>query len=188
MKKILFSVILSLFVITLAAQSDDVPLPKSLQKSEKSALNKKVKFTVGGGFGLQFGTYTSVSISPVIGIYPAVDWLLIGVGGTYQFTSFNGLSYNDFGVNAFIRGLLWQQRIILHVGYEYMNFDLGYNIYDKKRERFDAHALYLGPGYRQRIGDHVGVYVLLLFNLASSTSDRGVYPFFYPAIGVTFDF
>lgn len=188
MKKILFSIILSLFLISLQAQKDDVPLPKSLQKKEKSTAERKVKFTLGGGFGLQFGTYTSISLSPVIGIYPGIDWLLLGVGGTYQFTSYNGMSYNDFGFSGFLRGLIWQKRIVLHFGYEYMNFDFGYNNYTKERERFDAHALYLGPGYQQRVGDRVGIYVLLLFNLASSSSHRDVYPFFYPVIGVTFDF
>lgn len=175
------------FSFSTNAQIDDVPLPKSLQRSDKQRdIDKKLRFTAGGGFGLQFGSsYAGVSLSPVVGVYP-FDWLLIGVGANYSYTYSYGSSFHDFGVNVFVRGLIWQQRLIAHLGYEYLNLDYG------RDGRFDAHALYLGPGYRQPLGDRVSLHALLLFNLAnwnsSNLDTRSFFPFFYPTIGVTFDF
>ena len=179
------------------AQYDDTPLPKSLRDYEPRKWDeKKIKMTAGGSLGAQFGNgYSAVSISPVYGIYPTVDWLLLGVGGTYMFSYDNyfGASH-DFGLNAFVRGLIWKRRIVAHVGYEYFNFDFSYSTSPDIPNRVDAHALYIGPGYRQSAGENVNIFILLLFNVGRWSrydnifDTRNVFPFMYPVIGVTFDF
>lgn len=178
---------------TTIAQNDDVPLPRSLQsRSTRNPENpeRKIKFTAGGMFGAQFGSYTGVSVAPLFGIYPGVDWLLIGVGGTYMYTYYGPSqeSFHDFGFSVFVRGLIWNQRLIAHLGYEYLNLDLGFSNQLGKHQRIDAHALYIGPGYRQPVSDRVSLYAVLLINIARSVDSRGIFPPVYPSIGVTVDF
>ena len=171
---------------------DEVPLPKSLQtrndNSKRSFENKKLKFTAGGYLGMSFGGYTSVSVTPLFGVYPKVDWLLVGVSGTYLYTydSYYKESYHDFGLGAFVRGLIWKQRIIAHFSYEYMN--IGYYDIQGNKTRFGAHALYVGPGYRQKLGDRLSAFVILMINVAKSVDERGIFPPVYPNIGITYDF
>ncbi|MEG2070119.1 MAG: hypothetical protein RR034_01945 [Bacteroidales bacterium] len=151
------------------AQYEDVPLPKSLKaitpREEKS--DRKIKFLAGGNFGLQFGNYTAVEISPQFGIYP-VDWLLVGVGGTYMFSwdSYYKIPCHTFGFNAYLQGYIWK-RLILHVGYEYLNYPIFY--VDKTMTRHDLHSVVVGAGYRQYVTDRVSVYGLLLFNVYQSS-------------------
>ena len=194
MKKLQFFLVILFFSISFAnaQKEDDVPLPKSLQTRNTTQKNsfedKKLKFTAGGYFGMSFGGYSSVSVTPLFGVYPTIDWLLVGVSGTYLFTydSYYKEAYHDFGFGAFVRGLIWKQRIIAHFSYEYMNI----GVYDMQgnKTRFGAHALYLGPGYRQNVGDRLSVFLVLMINVARSVDARGVFPNFYPNVGITYDF
>ncbi len=194
MKKSLLFIFLLIFTVSLvkAQTDDDVPLPKSLQTRSNNAKtsfeDRKLKFTAGGYLGMSFGGYTAVSVTPIFGIYPCVDWLLVGVSGTYMFTydTYYKESYHDFGFGAYIRGLIWKQRIIAHFSYEYMN--VGYFDSYGKRTRFDAHALYIGPGYQQSLGDRLNMFLVLMINIARSVDERGIFPDFYPNIGITYDF
>ena len=194
MKRVLFFLLIPFVLISFAdAQTqDDVPLPKSLQtrnNSQKGSFeNKKLKFTVGGYLAMSFGAYTNVLVTPLFGVYPMVDWLLVGVSGTYMFThdSYYKISYHDFGLGAFVRGLIWKQRIIVHFSYEYMN--VGYYNTQGNMKRFGAHALYLGPGYRQNLGDRLSVFFVLMINVARSVNERGIFPTLYYNVGITYDF
>lgn len=189
MKKIFFWCLFLVFsFITVSAQSEqdeDVPIPRSLQKGTTEKPERKIKFTTGGGLGFQFSSYyTAISISPIIGVYP-VDWLLVGLEASYMYTYSGGDSFHDFGADIFLRGLIWKKRLIIQAGYKYFNIDSYGN------DRYDAQAIYLGPGYRFSAGDRVSFHILLLFNVASWSSqgsNRDVYPLVTPNIGVTFDF
>jgi hypothetical protein len=194
MKKYLFLLIISLLMIPFAEaqKEDDIPLPKSLQtrndKTKGSLENKKLKFTAGGYFGMSFGGYNNISVAPLFGVYPVVDWLLAGVSGTYMYTydSYYKESYHDFGVGVFVRGLIWKQRIIAHLSYEYMN--IGYYDVQGNKVRLGVHALYAGPGYRQKLGDRLSMFLVLMINVARSVEERGIFPDIYPNIGITYDF
>ncbi|MDR2980033.1 MAG: hypothetical protein LBV02_06310 [Bacteroidales bacterium] len=192
MKKLL-SLLLLLFSVSLlwAQQDNDVPLPKSYRDNTKERkTSNRPRLMSGGNFGLQFGTHTAVSISPVIGIYPT-DWLLVGVGGSYMYSydNYYKLSSHVFGFTAFVQGLVFKQRLILYAGYEYVNYDYFYQHYTGGqiyKKRNDSHGLFLGPGYRQPISDNFAIYGLLLFDVIQT------YDSFYgnPIIrmGVVYDF
>lgn len=173
---------------TLQAQSDDLPLPKSF-KEETPKKNNRPKLMGGGTFGLQFGSYTAVSISPTIGIYPT-DWLLLGVGGSYMYSYSRayGTSSNVFGFSAFAQGLLIKKRLILYAGYEYVNYDIFFQDYwgDITKERNDAHALFLGPGYRQPLSDNLSMYAMMLFDVIQSYDSFYANPVI--RVGVIYDF
>src|SRR5215216_5004176 len=54
------------------------------RKSQKERGFDPDRLVFGGGLGASFGTYTAVSVSPVIG-YRFTDWLAAGVGVGYQY-------------------------------------------------------------------------------------------------------
>jgi hypothetical protein len=194
MKKIILLLLLGTFICSVNltfSQEEDVPLPKSLRKYSERDGEKKLNLTAGGSFGMQFGSYTAVSGSPIFGYYPA-KWLLLGVGGTYMFSYIAPLDYSShaFGATAFAEGLIWKQRIIAHIGYEYINYeDAKYDpttLQITGKERKNDHALLIGPGYRQPVTDNINMYLLCLFNIFQTSESFYSNPTI--RIGITVDF
>lgn len=148
-----------------AQNNDNIPLPKSFQEKQSTSREAKVHFLAGGYFGFQIGGNTAVEVNPHIGILPW-DFLCVGIGGTYMFSYTNSYlgeqKSHVFGANGFIEGLIWKQRIIAHVEYEYLNFPS----YDDTR--LHSHGILIGPGYNQFISDKISCYVLFLFPVWST--------------------
>ncbi len=194
MKKIFLLVLLGIILCSTNytfAQDEDVPLPKSLQKYQDRNGKKKLNLTAGGSFEAQFGSYTALGLSPILGYYPT-KWLLVGIGGTYMFSFVAPLNYSShaFGASLFAEGLIWEQRIIAHISYEYLNFeDAEYDpitLQITKRIRKNDHSLLIGPGYRQPISDNINIYLLCLFNIFQTSESFYSNPTF--RIGITYDF
>ncbi|MDR1345124.1 MAG: hypothetical protein LBK03_00275 [Bacteroidales bacterium] len=200
MRKKTAVILIAFFIFTglnnsLTAQTDDVPLPKSLQpykpRNDNERGERKVAFFAGGGFGLQLGSYIAVDVSPQIAIYPVVKWLALGISGTYMFAHDSYFKYNQhiFGGGLFIEGypIKW---LILHAGYEYLNYPK-LALTNGKVEvlgRIGTHAVMAGPGYRQHFNDKVNGYLLVLFNLYQT--ETSIYTGYFPTfrIGITVDF
>ena len=182
---IVLSFILFLFFgQNIVAQNDDAPKPKSMQTKSATKPERKIKFAAGGNFGLQFGSYTSISLAPLFGIYP-IDWMLVGVEGVYMYSRYDRMNIHDFGGSVFAEAFVWKKRLIFHVGLDYLNVDVSHV---SSMKRMDAFALAVGPGYRQAIGDNMNLYLLILFNVWQTNSQYLSFPFVYPKIGFTIDF
>ena len=191
MKKIATVLILFLFSFGLVAQ-DIVPLPKSLrtgnsasQTTAKDTSNRKVKFVVGGNIGFQVSNNVlDMQISPHVGILPVVDWLCVGIGGSYQLTyykdpitAYKGFQH-IFGGNVFVEGYVWQ-RLVLHAEYELVSFPTNYAfatdpLFIGVNERPTAHGVLLGPGYKQDISKNLSLYSVFLFSVYDPQNVRGI--------------
>jgi len=97
MKKYLVLVVLTLVLYVPSAlaqryrgEGNDVP-----EREEKPGFDKS-KLFVGGNFGLSFGDYSIVNISPQLG-YRFNDYFAAGAGVNFQFTS---SKYRDFNGNS----------------------------------------------------------------------------------------
>lgn len=120
----------------------------------------------GGNIGLQFGRYTFVDISPLVG-YKVTDQLIMGLGATYIYYSVDDFPYkystNIFGGRAFTKYYL-MENLFAHVEYEILNMevldDLTY-----KLVRTNIPSLFVGGGYRQMMGERSAFELLLLYNL-----------------------
>ncbi len=120
----------------------------------------------GGNIGLQFGRYTFVDISPLVG-YKVTDQLIMGLGATYIYYSVDDFPYkystNIFGGRAFSKYYL-MENLFAHVEYEILNMevldDLTY-----KLVRTNIPSLFVGGGYRQMMGERSAFELLLLYNL-----------------------
>lgn len=201
MKKIATILILFFLSFGLAAQNT-VPIPKSLLTGTKSSqkgpdtTNRKVQFLVGGTVGFQVaGNVLDMQISPHIGILPGVDFLCVGIGGSYLLTYYKDpitalKSFQHiFGGNVFVEGYIWQ-RLVLHAEYELMSFPANYAfatdpLFVGVNERRAAHGILLGPGYKQDIGTNLSLYTVFLFSVYDPQNVRGIMDI---RVGINFKF
>lgn len=165
--------------LSLLAQYDnDVPKPFSLQNIPK----QRPKFTVGGDFGLQLGSYTAINVSPQVGFYPA-SWLLIGGGVSYMYASQRYYSSSHLvGVNGFIQPRI-AKSFLFHAEYEFTRVYTSFFAGDKNV--FNNHNVALGLGYRHYVTDKVSVYGLALIDVYQSYWVNDYFPFL--RIGVNVD-
>lgn len=138
----------------------------------KTALEKKKdklqRIRIGGSFGLQFGTFTYVNISPTIGYMAIKDRLEVGAGPIfiyerYKYTPFDKISFFVYGPDIYTRGYLWKG-IYLEARYDLVNKP---SYYDFNRKIWVSHLL-LGGGYAAPIGK-VGFFnISALFNVLNN--------------------
>ncbi len=181
MKKILIFIFILLFTGNIYIFCQD----KSNFTFEKSRL-----FT-GGNLGLQFGTYTVIDMSPIVGYY-FTNKFSAGVGLIYQYYAFkdnvyplNNFRTNIYGAKTFIRFYIIQS-IFAHGEYEALNLETQFFDPSNLRHqtpRFFVHSILLGGGYRQAIGDYSSLNLMLLYNI-NETIDS---PYRNPIIRVGFD-
>jgi hypothetical protein len=162
------------------------PLPQSMQK--ESPLKKgRPKFTVGGGFGFQFGAYNEINVAPFVGVY-ATPWLVVLVNGQYSYM-WSRLYYNShiWGVGAALQPIIIK-KIIIHAGYEFEQ--VKFNWLDGSPPQIqDFHNFVVGAGYKQYLSDRVYFQGLILFNIPLNKPSiinypYSYYPFFRINIGV----
>lgn len=180
---------------------------RSSGKAKYNSKNKKKQqesnrfldhMIVGGGLSLSLGTYTSVSVSPVVG-YRITDNFSAGVGFGYQYLRIkdffevdnNGsLEYWDLKANmlsasVWARYIVWRN-LFVHAEFEknFMTFkspgfDRGGsgNIVEIK-EKYESPCVLVGGGYRTPIGDKSSVNFALLYDvLQDKYSPYGNQPF-----------
>ena len=134
-----------------------------------TALEKKketlIRLRIGGNFGLQFGSYTYVNISPTVGYMVVKNRLELGAGPIfiyqrYRYSSTYALSFFVYGADAYARGFLYKG-LYLEARYDPVSKPSYYNL-DK---RLWVHHLLLGAGYAAPIGK-IGVFnISLLYNV-----------------------
>jgi hypothetical protein len=163
MKK-LVSILLFILIFTNLYAQD------SLKGDRKPAFMDRIFF--GGDLGLQFGTYTFINVSPVIG-YKFTEKVVGGFGITYQYLSYSdvNLSTNIYGGSLFGRYYILEN-LFAHAEYQllnlepfYVNYSTG-NIY--KGSRMNVESYLVGGGYRQPISGNASFNILVLWNLSNS--------------------
>jgi hypothetical protein len=188
MKRII--VILMLFAgFTASAQevytSSGKPAGSKRYQKDESGFDWS-KLIVGGGLGLSFGDYTSISISPIVG-YRFTDHFAAGIGMGYQYlkikdyiqlTDLNQVtSYYDYKSSIFSPSVwtryLITDNIFAHVEYEhnfmsFQNFRFAQNgsgNIESYQEKLNAPSLLVGGGFRSAIGDHASFTIAVLYDV-----------------------
>lgn len=148
------------------------------QKSDAlTALEKKKemlnRLRIGGNFGLQFGNYTYINISPTIGYMVVKNRLELGAGPIliyqrYRYYSNYAVSFFVAGADAYARGFLYKG-LYLEARFDPVNKPSYYNI----NKRIWVQHLLLGAGYAAPIGK-IGVFnISLLYNVLNN--DESIY-------------
>jgi len=124
----------------------------------------------GGNFGLQFGTFTHIEASPIVG-YMINDKLSAGVGVVYQYFRVRGgnrvadYETNIYGGKLFGR-YNFSQQLFGYSEYENINLDVIYNTSNGyELGRAWVPAFFIGGGYFQPIGNRAGFTVMALYNV-----------------------
>jgi len=148
---------------------------------KKPEVNNNIFF--GGGFGLQFGTFTTVKFTPEVG-YKVTDNLDIGIGLYYLYTKNNLYHYSDniYGGKIFSRFYI-TPNFFLTGEYETLNiadYDIYTGQYTGKRIFIDG--LPLGIGWRQQLGTRFAVLTTLMYNVLQNEKT----PYSNPIFRVSF--
>lgn len=213
MKSICLKFALSLAIVAILAAN------LSAQQSDKSKTDSFIKrVSVGGSFGLQFGTGAiGVLVSPEVRLR-AIDQLYFGLGFSYQYLKYRDyyydlqsseyldLSLNVWGGRIFTRyylsSLLSNEilgNLFAHLEYEYITYTLPYEpapigkgtiidpylyYYNRGNDIKEINSIFVGGGYKQPLGSHAFMDLLLLFNL-NETYDS---PYSNPIIRIGFGY
>ncbi|WP_230680342.1 hypothetical protein [Pontibacter sp. 172403-2] len=156
----------------------------------KPALMDRLYF--GGGLGLQFGTFTNISLLPILG-YRITDRFSAGVGAVYHFVSYSSYSYSNYGGRVFTQAELFDigdGAILAHGEVEVLNAEYngpGSYLGGGFERRSTVAFPMVGLGYRQRIGERASFDLLVLYN----TNDASYYnpynnPVFRAGINIPF--
>lgn len=153
MKKInLTALVLYGFCFVLAAQQSSKP-------------SFKDKLYTGGHFGLTFGNYTNIIVSPMVGAR-LNDRVYAGLGIEYQYTKDKTVSpaftYNQYGGRLFAQYNVIPQ-LFAHAELAGMSMER-YNLIREKERNF-VPFLFVGGGYRQRISERSFVSFRVLFDV-----------------------
>lgn len=134
------------------------------------------KFTYGGNFQLQFGTFTFIYLSPTIGYSPIEDFNF-GVGFIYNYISldygkpYGKVSQSVFGGHSYARYFV-TDNVFLQAQYDMLRQPDVYSIRPDSKT-WVKYAL-VGGGFRQPIGDKAALSSSILYNL--TPSDLSIYP------------
>lgn len=171
-----------LFFTSLVLFSQDFIQEDQPVSDEPKKMSFRDRLVFGGGFGLQFGTYTNVEISPLAGFRITEDWIA-GGGFSYQFISSRSQDFSTsiYGPRIFTNYMLIVD-FFVHVEYEALSLESELFSYNSTEERFWVESFLIGGGYRMRINDRSSINLMLLYNLNESIYS----PYSNPVIRVGF--
>jgi hypothetical protein len=163
-------------------------------REEPPPLRDRIFF--GGSFGLQLGTYTSIEINPVIGVW-LLPRLSIAAGPGYEYIKYQNISTSIYSVRGYLQFAVLKDidkfiplgvhsSIVFHAEDELLNLDSEYwqtNII-KREDRFFVNSLLIGGGLSQQIGRKGSFNILVLWVVTDSGYDIYNNPEF--RIGFTF--
>lgn len=146
------------------------------------------KIFYGGSIGASFGSYTKLSIAPLIG-YKVTPKLAAGVEILYEYVKdtryTTDIESHNYGGSIFTR-YKFIPSIYAHAEYKIMNYDL--SDYPDESSRETVPFLFLGGGVSQPVGKNTWINFQVLFDVLQD--DNSPYsegePFYSIGVGVGF--
>lgn len=151
----------------------------------KSKPDWKKKIYVGGYFGLGFGTYTYVDVSPIVGYNFTKDFNM-GIGVIYNYYS-QPVPTGPFSSTK-ISSSNWGGRLnatytlfnLVSVGAEYQFLSVeqvSYNpfTYEVAKEKVPVNILLLGGGLRQSLGRNASIFIMVYYDVLQDPNSPYAY-------------
>jgi hypothetical protein len=162
MKSIAISITLIFLSFNCFSQDSQDTL-KTPRKSPKHKSDFWERVYFGGNLGLQFGNFTVIDISPIIG-YKLTEKFSLGGGPSYIYLKDKNYNYSTsiYGGNIFGRYFLYKD-LFAHTEYEVQNGD-----WAGTGRRFNLTNIWVGGGYRQPVGELGSFMILALWNINES--------------------
>lgn len=202
MRKLALTLAGVLFAFSLLAQNN-IPMPRNLRTNPKTtstqSANSKLRPFIGGNINSNFGAMMALALEGGVHI---TDWFSVGVGPRYELSYYRNPYLNKygtmhaFGATAYAQFLLVRY-LILHAGYEYLNYPTLYSDFDEFgdlaifSERKSHHALALGVGFRSYIAQNVSLYALYVVHPIPNEVDNFYFTSpvsMFARVGITYDF
>lgn len=134
-------------------------------REERSSGDFWEKITVGGNFGLQFGSVTYIDLSPMVG-YRFTDKFTAGPGFTYRYLKYRGYEASSiYGGSFFARHLIGSQ-FFAQAQYESLSSEyLTFVNQEPYFKREWVSGLFIGGGLYQPLGRRGAVLLSAMYNL-----------------------
>jgi len=158
------------------------PLLAAAQDDEK--FSDRLFF--GGSLGFQFGSYTYVDVSPMVG-YHITDRLSGGLSATYIYYNVDDPGYYNYsshvyGGSIFTRFMVTND-FFAHAELELLNMDI-YDPFYIGRQTIPS--LLLGGGYRMAMGSRASMSFLVLFDVIEDRYSPYINPVMELGVGIGF--
>jgi len=188
--RLTFVMIFMLTIITLNVLGQDSVRFNPYFQKPKSDFSQRLYF--GGSLGLVFGSYTSISLWPLVG-YKVTPKMSFGIQPGYEFISYDYYGYdftsNNFGIRFFNRFRFIEQAFS-HAEFAYIKYDVPGDIVNDEIqvESYWVPFLFLGGGYVQSLGGAGSVYFQVLFDVINDENSpyNSWEPFYTIGFGVGF--
>lgn len=180
------------FTLTAARAQDTTDYAtRVLDTKKKDTRSLKDRIWFGGGVGLNFGTFTSIQVEPLVGYKVDQEGKFsVGTGFTYWYFSDNRFTpraeFNAYGYRFFSRYRVIEQAY-LHA--EYLNLNAQrYDPLSEGVKRFWVPHLLLGGGYVQPLGANSSFTLQVLWEVLQDPNSvyRGQGPIFGGGVGFGF--
>lgn len=200
MRKLVLTLAGVLLAFSLLAQNT-IQLPRSLRTNTNTkrtqSADKKIHPFVGGNINSNFGSTMAFALEGGVHI---TDWLSVGAGPRYELSIYMDPYTGDYGTKNALGATVYAQfllvrYLILHAGYEYLNYPSLYQGFDAYgdlvvlSERKNYHALALGVGFRSYIAQNLSLYALYEVHPIPQKNEyfSSIVPMF-ARVGITYDF
>ncbi|NCG30847.1 MAG: hypothetical protein GWP27_10310 [Bacteroidetes bacterium] len=170
--------LLALLVSATHAYPQGLEVMEEDSTETRSKLNLQDRLFTGGNLGAQFGYYTFVNVSPMLG-YKVSDRYIVGIRGTYQYFSIRNTDWDShvLGGSVFNRFFVFEN-LFAHAEYEVLN-----GFWDPSGRRSNIPHFFVGGGYLYRMGGGTSLSVMALYELIQRTYS----PYINPIIRVGFN-
>jgi hypothetical protein len=162
------------------------------EKKEEAKTIKEVptkdRFHFGGSLSLQFGSYTSVYISPIV-YYDVAKNFMLGAGFNYIFQKYDwyGEEYRSSIYGPKFAAIFNPiKQLIISSEFEYNYYDRDYDNYGSYHEAYWQPTWYVGLGYRVPMGKRGGMYISFSYDLLYDSQFSYYANAWRPTIGVYF--
>jgi hypothetical protein len=129
------------------------------------------RLITGGGIGLQFGDYTYIQVTPILG-YRVTERFHAGIGLNYTYYKYNDKAYNYQYETSIYGGSIWSryfvfENLFAEATYEMLNMDVPnvINGYYSGTKRDNIPILMVGGGYAQSIGGQSALLLRILWDV-----------------------
>lgn len=165
------------------------------QKIREKPPPLKERLFFGGNFGLQFGTYTDIQVSPVIGLW-VLPRLAVAAGPDYRFYKFRDEHTNLYGGKIYVQYVVIRDissvipiggntGIFFHLENELLSLESSYwKTPPLISDRFYINTVLAGGGISQPIGRRSSLNIMVLWEL----NDSGYEVYNKPEIRFSFSF
>jgi hypothetical protein len=151
------------------------------QRNEVPPLKDRLFF--GGSFGLQFGTFTDIEVSPIVGLW-VLPRIAVAAGPVFRYYKDPFDHTTIYGGTSYLQFLFIQDFNNLQGEYEALSLESAYFRNPATSGRFLLNTLLAGGGIRQPLGTKAALNFIFLWAL--NDSGYGIYGNPEIRISVTF--